>query len=58
MTSAEESIKTVKEITTDAGKASPQTTKAAQDGLNRIKKEASQVTEKVIKGVKNKVGTE
>jgi len=56
LTSSEESVKTVKEITTDAGKASPHTTKAVQDGIDRVKKETSQVTEKVVKGLKNKVG--
>jgi len=54
--SAEESIKTVKEITTDFGKASPNTTKVVQDGIDRVKKETSQVTEKVVKDVKNRVG--
>jgi len=27
-----------------------------QDGIDRVKKETSQVTEKVVKGVKNKIG--
>jgi prophage DNA circulation protein len=54
--SAKESVATVKEITTDAGKASPQTTKAIHHGLDIVKKETSQVTGKVMKGLKNKVG--
>ena len=48
--SAGESITTVKEITTDAGKASPNTSKAVQDGIDMVKKETSQVTGKVVKG--------
>ena len=54
--SAEESVKTVKEITTDAGYASPNATKAVQEGFDRVKKETSQVSEKVLREVKTKVG--
>jgi methyl-accepting chemotaxis protein len=55
--SAEQSLATVKEISTDAGKASPNTTKAMQDGIDSIKKKTSQVTEKMVKGVKHKQAT-
>ncbi len=51
--SAEESITTVKEITTGVGKASPHTTKTVQDGIDMVKNETSKVTEKVVKGIKN-----
>lgn len=52
--SAEESVATVKEITTDAAKASPHTTKAIHDGLEIVKKETSQMTGKVLKGIKHR----
>ena len=52
--SAQESVATVREITTDAGKASPQTTKALHQGYDMVKKETSQVSGKVIQGLKNK----
>jgi len=55
--SAEESVKTVREISIDAGNASPNTTKAVQDGIDRVKKETSQVSEKVMRDIKNKVGS-
>jgi len=55
--SAEESVKTVKEITSDAGKVSPNTTKAVHDGFQMVRKETSHATEKVMKEVKNKVGS-
>ena len=51
--STRESISTVKEITVDAEKVSPQTTKAVQEGIDRVKKETSQVTEKMMSGVKH-----
>jgi hypothetical protein len=54
--SAEKSITIAKEITIEAGKASPHATKTVQDGIDMVKKETSQVTEKVVKGVKNKLG--
>ena len=54
--SAEKSITTVKEITTEAERTSPLTAKSVQDGIDIVKKGTSQVTEKVLKGVKNKVG--
>ena len=54
--SAEKSIATVKEITKEAEKASPRTTKSVQDGIDIVKKETRQVTEKIVEGVKNKVG--
>ncbi|MCI4432932.1 MAG: hypothetical protein JHC41_04955 [Nitrosopumilus sp.] len=53
---AEASAATVKEIATDAGKASPHTTKAIHDGVDIVKKKTSHVTGKVIKDLKNKVG--
>ncbi len=54
--SAEKSITTVKEITTEAGRTSPRTAKSVQNGIDMVKKKTSQVTEKVLKDVKNKVG--
>jgi methyl-accepting chemotaxis protein len=48
--SAEKSIATVKEMTTDAGKASPKTTKAVQEGIDKVKNETSQAAQKVVKG--------
>lgn len=54
--SAEESIKTVREITTDAENASPQTAKAIQNSIDIVRRETSQATEKMMNGVKNKVG--
>ncbi|MDH3676888.1 MAG: hypothetical protein OEQ12_01125 [Nitrosopumilus sp.] len=53
--SAEESISTVKEIGTDAGKASPNTTKAVQEGIDKVKKETSHMTEKMFSSIKGKV---
>jgi methyl-accepting chemotaxis protein len=53
---AEASAATVKEIATDAGKASPHTTKAIHDGVDIVKKKTSHVTGIVIKDLKNKVG--
>lgn len=54
--SAEESVVTVKEIASDAGKASPQTTMAIHEGIDIIKKETTQVSGKVLKDLKHKVG--
>ena len=53
---AEASATTVKEIATDAGKASPHTTKAIHKGIDIVKKETTHMTGKVIKDIKNKVG--
>ena len=53
---AEDSMGTVKEIATDAGKASPHTTHAIQNGFDVVKKETSQMSEKVLKNIKSKVG--
>jgi hypothetical protein len=47
--SAQQSLVTAKEITADVGKASPKTTKAVQQGLDRVKKETNQVAKKVRK---------
>ena len=54
--SAEKSITIVKEITAEAGRTSPRTAKSLQDGIDMVKKGTSQMTEKMLKGVKNKVG--
>ena len=54
--SAEKSITTVKEITAEAGRTSPRTAQSVQNGIDMVKKRTSQVTEKVLKDVKNKVG--
>jgi len=54
--STEKSIKTIREITTDAKNASPQTTKAIQSGLDIIKRETNQVTDKMMRGIRTKVG--
>jgi methyl-accepting chemotaxis protein len=54
--SAEKSITTVKEITIEAGKTSPHTAKTVQNGIDMVKKGTSQLTEKLVKDVKNKVG--
>ena len=54
--SAEESISTVKEISGDAERASPLATKAVQNGFATVKRETSQVTGKVMEGIKTKVG--
>ena len=48
--SAEQSITTIKEISTDAVTASPKATKAFQEGVARVKDETSQVTKKVVEG--------
>jgi methyl-accepting chemotaxis protein len=53
---AEASAATVKDIATDAGKASPHTTKAIHDGVDIVKKKTRHATGKVIKDLKNKVG--
>ena len=49
---AEDSVGTVKEIATDAGKVTPHTTQAIQNGFDAVKKETSQITEKVFKNIK------
>ena len=53
--SAEDSIAVVKEITNEGARASPNTTKAINEGLESLKTEASSVTEKVFKDVKTQV---
>jgi methyl-accepting chemotaxis protein len=53
---AGESASTVKVIATDAGKASPHTTKAIHDGVDIVKKKTNHVTDKITKEIKNKVG--
>ncbi len=45
--SAERSLATAKEITTDVGKASPNTTKAIQQGIDRVKKQTNQAAKKI-----------
>ncbi|MGH1521887.1 MAG: hypothetical protein ACRBB2_05910 [Nitrosopumilus sp.] len=55
--SVEESVTTAKEITADVGKASPQTTKVLQQGIETVKKETNQMTGKVVGNLKSKVGT-
>ncbi len=47
---AEKSITTVKEITTDAAKKSPQTAKAVQEGIDLVKNETSHLSKKVVEG--------
>lgn len=54
--SAKESITTVKELTTDAGRASPNTTKIVKDSIYTVRKEASLVTGRVMEGIKSKAG--
>lgn len=54
--SAEQSAIIMKEITTDVGRVSPNTTKAIKDSINTVKRETSHVTERVMKDFKNKVG--
>ena len=53
--SAEESLMTVKDLATVTGKTSPNTIKAVKDSVDTVRKEASHVTEKMMKGVKSKV---
>ena len=50
-----ESISTVKELSSDAGKASPTTSRAVQNGAETVKKQTNQVTNKVMETIKNKV---
>lgn len=54
--STEDSIATVKQMSSDAAKASPHTAKALHTGLDIIKKEPVQNSEKVFKELKTKVG--
>ncbi len=54
--SAEKSITTVKEMSIESGKVSPRTAKSVQEGIDMVKKGTSEVTEKMVKGVKNKIG--
>ena len=53
--SAEESMTTVKDLATVAGKASPNTIQAVKDSVDTVRKETSHVTTKMMKGIKNKV---
>ena len=53
--SAEESMITVKDLATVAGKTSPNTIQAVKDGVDTVRKETSHVTTKMMKGIKNKV---
>jgi methyl-accepting chemotaxis protein len=53
--SAEESMTTVKDLATVAGKTSPHTIQTVKDGVDTVRKETSHVTTKVMKGIKNKV---
>ena len=53
--SAEESMVTVKDLATVAGKTSPNTIKAVRESVDTVRQEANQVTEKIRKGVKSKV---
>jgi len=52
--SAKESVATVKEITSDAGRASPETTKAIYHGLEIVKRETSHATGNMMKGFRHK----
>lgn len=53
---AGESVSAVKEITKDFQRASPESSKAVQEGLYTLRKETSVVTGRVMEGIKNKVG--
>ena len=53
--SAEESMITVKDLATVAGKTSPNTIQAVKDGVDTVRKETSHVTKTMMKGVKNKI---
>ena len=53
--SAEESMITVKDLATVAGKTSPNTIQAVKDGVDTVRKETSHVTTKMMEGIKNKV---
>jgi len=53
--SAEESMITVKDLATVAGKTSPNTIQAVKDGVDTVRKETSHVTTKMMNGIKNKV---
>jgi hypothetical protein len=53
--SAEESMITVKDLATVAGKTSPNTIQAVKDGVDTVRKETNHVTTKMMKGIKNKV---
>jgi len=52
--SAEESMITVKDLATVAGKTSPNTIQAVKDGVDTVRKETSHVTTKMMNGIKNK----
>ena len=53
---AEQSVTTVKQITSDVKIATPHTSKVVKNGIDVISQETSQMTEKVIVGIKSKVG--
>lgn len=53
--SAEESMITVKDLATVAGKTSPNTIQAVKDDVDTVRKETSHVTTKMMNGIKNKV---
>ena len=55
--SAEESMMTVKDLATIAGRTSPNTVQVIKDGVDTVRKETSLVTEKVMEGIKNRVDT-
>lgn len=52
----EQSITTVKEITNDVRRVTPRTSKAVKYGIDSIAQETNQIGEKMIQGIKNKVG--
>ena len=54
--SAGDSITLVKEMTNEGAKASPQATKAINNGIESLKKEANSVTGKVLHDVKTQAG--
>ena len=53
--SAEESMTTVKDLATVAGKTSPNTIQVVKEGADSVRKEASHMTGKMMKSIKNKV---
>ena len=53
--SAEESVMTVKDLAIVAGRTSPNTVQAVKGSANSVRKGASHVSDKVVKGIKNKV---
>ncbi|MGD8707866.1 MAG: hypothetical protein PVI88_04195 [Nitrosopumilaceae archaeon] len=53
---AEQSVTTVKQITSDVKSSTPHTATVVKNGIDVISQETSQMTEKVMLGIKNKVG--